>query len=105
MARLSAEAVFDGLKAAASIREGCLPTQADLDAAPVMTLWTLEPVGGGLARLAGLVVGHPQSRDGPCFTSAVLAIDPEMRWARTVSRLYVLGPSILDELAEQPPFD
>ena len=105
MARLSREIVLEGLRAAARIHEGYPPSEAELDAAPVMTFWRFKPAVGGLLRLAGLVVGHPKLPDGTCLTSAVLAIDPHMNWARTVSRLYRLGPSIADQLAERPRFD
>ena len=100
MASLSREVVLEGLRVAARIHEGHSPSEAELDSAPVISLWTLEPVGEGLSRLAGIVVGHPRLRDGVCFTSAVLAMDPQMKWARTVSRWYRLGPSLTDRLNE-----
>lgn len=98
MSNLSRETVVEGLRAAARLRAGYAPSNVELDGAPVLTLWTYVPLSGGLYRLAGLVVGHPRLRDGTCFTSAVLAIDPDLKWARTVSRLYALGPSLDDSL-------
>lgn len=100
MSILSRETVLEGLKAATSLKAGKPPSAQELADAPVLTLWTYAPLPGGLYRLAGLVVGHPKIRDGSCFTSAVLAMDPELTWARTVSRLYVLGPSLTDKLGE-----
>ncbi|SFV31775.1 hypothetical protein SAMN05216456_1454 [Devosia crocina] len=96
MTVLNRKTILDGLRAAAVIRAGELPTEADLANAPTLTLWTYEPLSGEFYRLAGIVAGHPRLPDGSCFTSAVLAIDPCLKWARTVSRFYKLGPSILE---------
>jgi hypothetical protein len=98
MVELSPETVIEGLRAASRLRGGDRPSDQELADAPVLTLWTCVPLSAGFHRLAGLVVGHPRLRDGSCFTSAVLAIDPDLKWARTVSRLYVLGPPLSDRL-------
>lgn len=98
MVELSRETVLEGLRAATRLRGGHRPSEHELAGAPVLTLWTCVPLSAGLYRLAGLVVGHPRLRDGSCFTSAVLAIDPDLKWARTVSRLYALGPPLGERL-------
>jgi len=100
MSILSRETVLEGLTAAARLKAGTPPSEQELAPAPVLTLWTYAPLPGGLCCLAGVVVGHPRIRDGSCFTSAVLAIDPELKWARTVSRLYALGPSLTDKVGD-----
>lgn len=75
-------------------REGG-PSPADLENAPILSDWCR--VGPALA---GIVTGHPQIEDDHyCITSAVLMIDPEKAWARTVSRFYILRdpkPGFLD---------
>lgn len=100
MAQLSKEAVLAGLSAASKIQSGKHPTTQEIDAAPKMSGWVLAPLGGGLHQLVGLVAGHPNIADGTCSTSAVLVMDPDKKWARTVSRLYALGPSLVDLLNE-----
>lgn len=75
-------------------REGGL-SPADLENAPILSDWSRV----GLS-LAGVVTGHPKIEDGHyCITSAVLMIDPDKAWARTVSRFYILrdpGPGFPD---------
>lgn len=90
MSRLSIETVSEGLRAAIRIKEGRLPTEAELQAAPLLTGWALsaEP---RFHRLVGVVSGHPIIDDGWCTTSVVLVIAPHRKWAHTVSRLYRLG--------------
>lgn len=91
MPELSRQTVLAGLRAATRLRAGFLPSDVELAGAPVLTLWTYAPLYAGFYRLAGIVMGHPTLPDGSCFTSAVLAIDTDLKWARTVSRLYRLG--------------
>ena len=69
---------------------GVGPTQAELEAAPIITNWRmgqrLEPA------LTGLVVGHPYLGTRCAVTSPLYILNPESGWARTFSRLYRLGP-------------
>jgi hypothetical protein len=95
MTRLTTQAVRDGLRAAAEIRNGKLPSPADLAAAPILTHWALTEDGSGLPRLVGVVRGHPLLGSGWCTTSTVLAMAPDATWARTVSRLYRLDEPLL----------
>ena len=88
---LSKEAIMAGLYAAMKLRDGELPTDAELSGAPFLTGWVLVEASGGFYRLGGFVSGHPKLVDGWCWTSIVLYIEPNRRWARTVSRLYRLG--------------
>lgn len=91
MSILTEEEIKAGLEAAIRIRTGQLPSMEEIAVAPVLTAWAIVPLGETLFRLVGYVVGHPRVPDGACFTSAILAIDPELKWARTVSRLYALA--------------
>lgn len=66
------------------------PHIADMRTAPVLECWTL----GGLALpcLTGAVVGHPLLGDSPrIHTSQLIAMDPDVGWARTWSRFYRLA--------------
>jgi len=72
------------------IAEGRAPGEEILARAPVLFKWTFFADPGGL-RLMGVVAGHPSARPGPILTSMLYAIDPELRWARTLSRFYRLG--------------
>ena len=103
MAILSRETVLAGLHAAARIRSGEPPTKAEIAAAPKMEAWSLEPVEGGLYRLVGMVTGHPVIPPGFCRTSALLVMSEDRTWARTVSRVYALGPALHDFLNETRP--
>lgn len=93
MSRLSSETVSEGLRAAIHLKQGRLPTAADLQTAPLLSGWALaeEPP---FQRLVGVVSGHPTIENGWCTTSVVLVIDPHRKWARTVSRLFRLGPPL-----------
>ena len=89
MARLTDQMVKSGLRAAIAIRNGNLPTEAELDAAPVLSHWILADAGSGFHRLVGVVHGHPLLGPGWCTTSVVLAMNADYSWARTVSRLTI----------------
>lgn len=91
MARLTKEAIRDGLRAAIEIRQGKLPTPNELEAAPVLTQLAIAEDGAGLPRLVGSVQGHPRLGSGWCTTSVVLAMASDVTWARTVGRLYRLS--------------
>ena len=91
MGRLSNEMLLAGLSAAIKLSEGVLPTEAELADAPLLTGWVLGQEQGGYSQLGGFVSGHPILDDGWCWTSVVLYLEPNCRWARTVSRLYRLG--------------
>ena len=63
------------------------PSKSDLTDAPTLDEWFLM-----WPALAGFVTGHPMIADGDfCITSPVLILDRTERWARTVSRFYILG--------------
>ena len=78
------------IAAAQRLRDGHMPSDADLAAAPVLTAW-IASVEGPVVRLIGVVVGHPTIADGWCTTSAVLWIADDGTCCRTVGRLYRLG--------------
>ena len=88
MSMLTREAIAAGLRAAAKIKAGQLPTEEDLADAPALNGWAFRNAPDDLVRLVGWVTDHPLLEDGWITTSVVLAIDPERKWARTVSRLY-----------------
>ena len=74
--------------------EGWTPADVDLANAPVLIDWKLVITGGGLA-IEGVVAGHPGiARGHRVQTSLLIALDiGRQRWARTVSRFYMLGPN------------
>lgn len=98
MTRLTTETVQKGLRAAIEIKSGKAPTRAELDAAPVLTHWAISEDGFGLPRLAGSVSDHPLLGTCWCTTSVVLVLDPDHRWARTVSRLYALAEPLMPDV-------
>ncbi|MBU1335958.1 MAG: hypothetical protein KJ944_17390 [Alphaproteobacteria bacterium] len=71
------------------IEDGQGPTAAQLSDAPRIDGWTLgyrfDPA------LVGVVSQHPLLADGPITTSSLYYLDIEAGYARTLSRLYVLG--------------
>jgi hypothetical protein len=84
------ERVLAGLREAAEIANGYVPTDDDLSTAPLIASWAVVLPG---PCLAGRITGHPDPNiRGPVsVTSVVLAIDPAAEWARTVNRYYRLG--------------
>lgn len=74
-----------------SLQRGERPAHELLTAAPVLTDWRIVPVAGSLA-LQGTVAGHPDIGEARFVrTSALIALDAAgQRWARTVSRFYLL---------------
>lgn len=98
MSILSRQAIAAGLREAGRIKNGYMPTKADLTDAPILSNWMIEPLRGGVYRLVGTVSSHPSIRDGWCTTSPMLAIDPLGTWVRTVSRYYRLGPVMGDQV-------
>lgn len=92
MSPLSNEQVLEGLRAALRLQQGEKPSQAELAAAPLLEGWIVQRASASVARLGGFVSGHPLLADGWVWTSVVLFIDPEEHFARTVTRLYRLGP-------------
>ncbi|WP_342462672.1 DUF6634 family protein [Methylobacterium sp. 092160098-2] len=92
--RTASEAAIEA--ACAEVAGECVagPSPADLDAAPFLQDWSLcrHPDVGGCV-LTGRVFGHPAIVDGTrIHTSHVAVLDEEGgRWARTISRYYLLG--------------
>lgn len=71
------------------IAGGLAPTEVELEAAPIIDGWRFAC--RTLTSLVGTSIGHPRLPDGPVHTTDVWIIDSERRWARTLSRFYVLG--------------
>jgi len=71
------------------IASGSAPTSADLEAAPIIDGWQYGR--RTLTSLVGTLIGHPVLPDGPVHTTDVWVIDSKRRWARTLSRYYVMG--------------
>lgn len=65
------------------------PSPAALAAAPVVSRWRvgIRPVPA----LIGRVDGHPLLPRGPLTSSELVVVDRSRRFARTLSRWYVLG--------------
>ncbi|KFC66253.1 hypothetical protein FF80_02514 [Devosia sp. LC5] len=66
------------------------PMPQDLDVAPLLENWNLGMTRRAPA-LTGIVSGHPKIEDGTLHSSELMIIDPSRRWARTLSRFYLLG--------------
>ena len=70
------------------------PTPEELAAAPLLEVWSLEDVDDedDLPAVIGYVHGHEFAPDGsPLIADEAFAMDPDLRWVRTLSRLYRLG--------------
>ena len=65
------------------------PSPNDLAEAPILNDWQAILMRSSCC-LAGEVSGHPQLH-GPITTSALIVLDPDLTWARTMSRFYRLG--------------
>lgn len=62
---------------------------SELEGAPVLIDW--RPDGRMRPCLTGTTTGHPRIRDGRnAVTSEIFAMDPHLRWVRTMSRYYLL---------------
>jgi hypothetical protein len=72
------------------IAAGEAPTTADLAHAPLLVDWRLMLTWAGVG-LVGFVAGHPLRGSRTIATSPLWVLDPELRWARTLSRFYRLG--------------
>jgi hypothetical protein len=89
------------LSAFRSHLRGEQPQEVELATAPRLDMW--EACVGrdgdkGRLVLRGEVRGHPSLPDGERIgTSAVVWLDRQHRWARTVNRLYVLEGRVVDE--------
>lgn len=68
---------------------GVYPVASEMDQAPIIDQWALAT--RSMVSLVGLGTGHPLLGDGPIRTTEIWAIDTAAGWARTLSRLYVLG--------------
>jgi len=66
------------------------PSPEDLATAPLLDRWRLQVTFLGELVLEGAVTGHPTLDDTFITTSPLIALDPDSRWARTVSRWYRL---------------
>lgn len=66
------------------------PSTGDLEHAPELDLWRPQITVIGELVLEGDVRGHPILGDKAIITSPVIALDPDERWARTVSGWYRL---------------
>ena len=65
------------------------PTSNDLAVAPLLNDWQAILMRGSCC-LAGEVSGHPRLQ-GSITTSALIVLDLDLTWARTISRFYRLG--------------
>ena len=80
------------------LSQGRGPTEAELAAAPRLDGWTLRMLRAWPV-LFGIVTGHPRLPDGVWIhTSPVVWIAADRAAGRTVSRWYVLGTSLEDEI-------
>lgn len=94
MVRLSDETLVAGLRELSKLEAGKVPSEEELSQAPHLSNWVFGEIDGGFRRLGGIVTGHPRIRDGWIWTSVVLFVSPDKKWARTVSRYYNLGDTM-----------
>lgn len=72
------------------VAAGVAPTAAELAQAPLLVDWRLAVLLSGLS-LTGFVAGHPILGARTIVTSPLWVLDPDLTWARTLSRFYRLG--------------
>lgn len=72
------------------VAAGVAPTADDLKTAPLLVDWRLMLTFTGLS-LVGFVAGHPLLGSKHIMTSPLWVLDPDLAWARTLSRFYRLG--------------
>jgi Family of unknown function (DUF6634) len=72
------------------IADKAAPAAAELLQAPLLVDWRLALGLSGLA-LTGFAAGHPLLGSKKIVTSPLWVLDPQLRWARTLSRFYRLG--------------
>lgn len=77
-----------------AVRDGTGPTSAELQYAPLLDGYHLEPYLSFC--LSGQVTGHPSLGDTHIHTSQLWVINQQQGWARTFSRYYRLGTSLKD---------
>jgi hypothetical protein len=76
------------------IQRGDAPTAAELETAPLLSGWMIEPAL--TACLSGAVFGHPRLGSRSFIrTSAVHILSRDGTWARTYSRFYRLSDPAL----------
>lgn len=75
------------------------PSSSMLTDAPLLRDWMAALHPDGTLCLVGIIAGHPDLADGKtAYTSLLLALDPNGRWARTLSRWYQLTGTADDAL-------
>ena len=72
-----------------ALRAAVLAGEMPDDHAPLIEAWRLAD--GGWKCLLGQVTGHPLLGTTTVVTTPIVAIDGQLRWARTVNTLYRLG--------------
>ena len=72
------------------IAAAAAPTAAELAQVPLLVDWRIVLDLRGLA-LTGFAAGHPRLGARRVVTSQLWVLDPELCWARTLSRFYRLG--------------
>ena len=72
------------------IATAAAPTSAELAKAPLLVDWRIVLSLSDLV-LSGFAAGHPQLGARRIVTSPLWVLDPDLCWARTLSRFYRLG--------------
>jgi Family of unknown function (DUF6634) len=72
------------------IAAGTAPPAAELAQAPLLVDWAFAVSLSGLS-LTGFAAGHPLLGNRKIVTSPLWVLDPDLTWARTLSRFYRLG--------------
>jgi hypothetical protein len=86
--------LLSAARVVAQIRAGLVPSPAELRDAPYLDEWTIEPAPAGEAPyvLTGLAYRLPLLR--AVFYEPLLAIDPNLGWARLLGEWVVLGRKV-----------
>lgn len=79
------------------------PSSQDLAMAPRLSAWRPEFDRMERPVLIGWVEGHPTLGYTCVATSRLIALDPNMTWARTVNRWYALSNRLVPEAEELNP--
>ncbi|MCR0983146.1 DUF6634 family protein [Roseomonas populi] len=78
-----------------AIADGQAPQPHDIGASPLVERW--HSVARTVPTIVGVGQGHPRLADGFVQTTEIIALDLVGRWARTLSRYYVLGKERSDD--------
>lgn len=74
-----------------ALEEASVRGAVELQGVPTLTSWTF--VDAHWKGMAGYVHGHPKLGAGRVVTTPLVALDTDLRWARTFNTIYRLEPN------------